>query len=141
MRKKQQRQNQQRNSRSDRPKFQGSCHHCGKKRHTESECCTRKKDQQGLRTVAYGASAVRASSGDWVIDSGAFKHLTPCRQHLLNYRSVAPNSAVTFVNGHQAAAVGQGEVISRVQTAALQRAGASVLKMADDALRERPASR
>jgi len=30
---------------------------------------------------------------------------------------VAPNSAVTFVNGHQAAAVGQGEVTLHVQTA------------------------
>ena len=48
----------------------------------ESECRTRKQDQQGIRTVAYGASA-----------------------------------AVTFVNGHQAAAVGHGEVILRVQTA------------------------
>ena len=72
---------------------------------------------QGIRTVAYGASAVGASSSDWVIDSGASKHLTPHRQHLRNYRSVEPNSAVTFVNGHQAAAVGQGEVMLRVQTA------------------------
>ncbi|KAL0055220.1 hypothetical protein WJX82_008940 [Trebouxia sp. C0006] len=39
----------------------------------------------------------------------ASKHLTPHRQHLHNHRSVAPNSAVTFVNGHQAAAVGQGK--------------------------------
>jgi len=83
----------------------------------ESECRTRKQDQQGIRTVAYGASAVGASNDDWVIDSGASKHLTPHRQHLRNYRSMAPNSAVTFVNGHQAAAVGQGEVILRVQTA------------------------
>ncbi len=117
MRRKQPRQNQQRNSRSDRPRFQGSCHYCGKKGHMESECRTRKQDQQGIRTVAYGASAVGASSSDWVIDSGASKHLTPHRQHLRNYRSVEPNSAVTFVNGHQAAAVGQGEVMLRVQTA------------------------
>ena len=117
MRRKQPRQNQQRNSRSDRPRFQGSCHYCGKKGHMESECRTRKQDQQGIRTVAYGASAVGASSDDWVIDSGASKHLTPHRQHLRNYRSVAPNSAVTFVNGHQASAVGQGEVMLRVQTA------------------------
>ena len=95
----------------------GSCHYCGKKGHMESECRTRKQDQQGIRTVAYGASAVGASSDDWVIDSGASKHLTPHRQHLRNYRNVAPNSAVTFFNGHQAAAVGQGEVILRVQTA------------------------
>ncbi|KAL0038287.1 hypothetical protein WJX77_000539 [Trebouxia sp. C0004] len=117
MRIRQQRQNQQRNSRSDTPRFQGSCHYCDKKGHKESECRTRKKDQQGIRTVAYGASAVGTSSGDWIIDSGASKHLTPHRQHLQNYRSVAPNTVVTFVNGYQAAAVGQGEVTLRVQTA------------------------
>jgi len=117
IRRKQPRQNQQHNSRSDIPRFQGSCHYCGKKGHMEPECRTRKQDQQGIRTVAYGASAVGASSDDWVIDSGASKHLTPHRQHLRNYRNVAPNSAVTFFNGHQAAAVGQGEVILRVQTA------------------------
>ena len=72
---------------------------------------------QGIRTVAYGASAVGASNDDWVIDSGASKHLTPHSQHLRNYRSMAPNSAVTFVSGHQAAAVGQGQVILCVQTA------------------------
>ena len=43
MHSKQQRQNQQRNSRSVRPRFQGSCHYCGKKGHMESECRTRKK--------------------------------------------------------------------------------------------------
>jgi len=117
MRSKQQRQNQQRNSRSDRPRFQGSCHYSGKKGRMASECRTRKKDQQGIRTVAYGASAVGAPSDDWIIDSGASKHLTPHKQHLGNCRSIAPNSAVTFVNGHQAPAVGQGEVTLRVQTA------------------------
>ena len=57
--------------------------------------------------MAYGTSAVGASNSDWVIDTGVYKHLTPHRQHLRNYRSVAPNSAVTVVNGHQASAVGQ----------------------------------
>ncbi len=63
-RSRQQRQNQQRNSRSDTPRFQGSCHYCGKKGHKESECRMRKKEQQGIRTVAYGASAIGASSSD-----------------------------------------------------------------------------
>ncbi len=43
MRRKQPRQNQQRNSRSDRPRFQGSCHYCSKKGHMESECRTRNR--------------------------------------------------------------------------------------------------
>ena len=117
MRRKQPRHNQQRNGRSDRPKFQGRCNYCGKTGHKEVECRSRIKDQQGIRTVAYGASAMGAYSDDWVIDSGASKHLTPDRQHLCNYRSVAPNTAVTFINGYQAAAVGQGEVILHVKTA------------------------
>lgn len=36
--------------------------------------------------------------------------MTPDRQLFLNYRSVAPNTAVTFVNGQQAAALGEGDV-------------------------------
>ena len=51
-----------------------------------------------------------AHSGDWVVDSGASRHLTPNRAHFVNYRSVASNTAVTFVNGHQAAALGEGDV-------------------------------
>ena len=43
-RRKQSRQNQQRNSRSDRPRFQGSCQYCGKKGHMESECRSHKQD-------------------------------------------------------------------------------------------------
>ena len=106
MRSKRPRQNQQHNSRSDRHKSQSSCHYCGKKGHMESECCTRKQDQQGICTATYDVFAVGASSNDWVNDSSAFKHLSPHRQRLRNYRSMAPNLATTFVNGHQAAAVG-----------------------------------
>ena len=35
---------------------------------------------------------------------------------MFNYRSVAPNTGVTFVNGQQAEAVGQGDLLLRVKT-------------------------
>lgn len=84
MRRYQPRQNLQRNSRSDRARIQGTCHDCGMKGrqsaafaeeisipgnvYLRSDLST-KRDQQGIRTVAYGASAVGAYSNDWVIDS------------------------------------------------------------------------
>ena len=99
-------------------KFRGKCHYCGKLGHKAKECNTRRRDQQKMpqRTVAFGASSQEAYSRDWVIDSGASRHLTPDRQHLRNYRSVPPQTAVTFVNGQRAMALGQGEVHLEVQT-------------------------
>ena len=82
-------------------KFRGKCHYCGKLGHKAKECNTRRRDQQKMpqRTVAFGASSQEAYSSDWVIDSGASRHLTADKQQLRNYRSVPSTTAVTFVNG------------------------------------------
>lgn len=76
----------------------------------------KKKGLGRQRTIAFGGSSVAANIEDWVIDSGASKHLTPEKQHLYNYRSLAPNTSVIFVNGQEARAVGQGEVRLQVTT-------------------------
>ena len=110
-------QSQQRRGRPDKPRFQGSCSYCGKQGHKEIECHQRGKDQQGKRIPVFSTSAVQAHNSDWVIDSGASRHLTPDRQHLQNYRAVDPGTAVIFANGQQSEAVGQGEVLLLVKTA------------------------
>ena len=97
-------------------KFRGNCHYCGKLGHKAKECNTCRRDQQKTpqHTVAFGL-AEEAYSQDWVIDSGASRRLTPSRQHMRNYRSVPPQTAVNFVNGQQTSALGQGEVHLQVQ--------------------------
>ena len=44
-------------------------------------------------------------------------HLTFNREKITNFRSVAPNTFVTFVNGHQSEALGQGDVEPQAETA------------------------
>ncbi len=109
--------NKQPNSNSE-PMFKGKCNYCGIKGHKQADCRNRVKDQQKStkRTVAFSASTEEACRNEWVIDSGASRHLTSSRQQLRNYRSVEPSTAVTFVNGQQAEALGQGEVVLQVQT-------------------------
>ena len=93
------------------------CIYCHKKGHWKSECQTRIRDERSARqgfpgrpAVAFGASTHIADSDDWVVDSGASRHLTPDRRLFSNYRSMASSTTVTFVNGHQASAVGEGDV-------------------------------
>ena len=99
---------------NDRPP---ECIYCHKKGHWKSECQTRIRDERSARqgfpgrpAVAFGASTHIADSDDWVVDSGASRHLTPDRRPFSNYRSMASSTTVTFVNGHQASAVGEGDV-------------------------------
>ncbi len=109
--------NKQPNSNSE-PKFKGKCNYCGIKGHKQADCRNRVKDQQKStkRTVAFTASTAEACRNELVIDSGASRHLTSSRQQLRDYRSVEPSTTVTFVNGQQAEALGQGEVVLQVQT-------------------------
>ncbi len=93
------------------------CIYCHKKGHWKSECQTRIRDERSARqgfpgrpAVAFGASTHIEDSDDWVVDSGASRHLTPDRRLFSNYRSMASSTTVTFVNGHQASAVGEGDV-------------------------------
>ena len=113
-----QQKNQKQQGYSNKPKIAAKCTYCGKPGHPQDDCYRRLNDEKrdNERTVAFGASAMKACSSAWIIDSGASTHLTPNELILLNYRSVETSTAVHFVNGQQAAVLGQGEVLMRVQT-------------------------
>ena len=83
------------------------------------DCRTRLADEQrtGQRTVAFGALAQKPAGHEWTIDSGATKHLTRYKEQLFDYRSMAPNTGVVFVNGQQAEAWDEGDLVLQVKTA------------------------
>ena len=68
--------------------------------------------------LAFSATTMeQTASGQWVLDSGASKHITFSNQKLQHYRSLHPETAtvVTFGNNHQAKAVGVGDFVLRTQ--------------------------
>jgi len=68
--------------------------------------------------LAFSATTMeQTASGQWVLNSGASKHITFSNQKLQHYRSLHPETAtvVTFGNNHQAKAVGVGDFVLRTQ--------------------------
>ena len=96
------------------------CFYCNKLGHIKADCRQRIRDEQATgtnRVVAFGTST-GSKRNEWILDSGASRHLTFDKHQLRNYRSVEPDTTVTFVNGQQGKAVGQGEVL--IQSSATQ---------------------
>jgi len=91
----------------------GRCHYCNKEGHWKNECFKRKNDLQrgsgsgNLAFMGIGKEEKRAS--DWIIDSGASRHLTARRELLEDYISILPTS-ITIGNGNDITAVGQGNM-------------------------------
>ena len=96
------------------------CFYCNKLGQIKPDSRQRIRDEQAKgtnRVVAFGAST-GSRSNEWIMDSGASRHLTFDKQQLRSYRSVEPGTSVSFVNGQQGKAVGQGEVL--IQSSATQ---------------------
>ena len=112
---------QQRSSganRSFRKPSDMKCFYCNKLGHIKADCRHRIRDEQAKgtsRVVAFGVST-GSRSNEWILDSGASRHLTFDKHQLRNYRSVEADTIVTFVNGQQGKAVGQGEVLLQSST-------------------------
>jgi len=74
----------------------GGCHYCNKEGHWKNECYKRKGDLQkssGEGHLAFiGYTKVEIGKADWIIDSGAARHLTARRELLEDYISIIPTS-------------------------------------------------
>ena len=91
----------------------GRCHYCNKEGHWKNECFKRKNDlQRGSASgnLAFmGVGNGERNASDWIIDSGASRHLTAQRDLLKDYISILPTS-ITIGNGNDITAEGQGNM-------------------------------
>lgn len=91
----------------------GRCHYCNKEGHWKNECLKRKADLQrnsnGGQLAFMGLTGQQNSITDWIIDSGASRHLTANRNLLDHYVNILP-TAITIGNGKEITAVGQGNI-------------------------------
>jgi len=95
----------------------GRCHYCNKEGHWKNECYKRKGDLQKSSREGHlafmGYTKPEIGKADWIIDSGASRHLTARRELLEDYISIIPTS-ITIGNGNEINAIGQGNI--RLQT-------------------------
>ena len=99
----------------------GKCHYCQKEGHWKAECLkhkadeaggTFKKEQEGGQT-AFTASVVRPDgSSDWVIDSGAFQHISAQQERFINYTQISPIT-IQIGDGTDIHAIGKGDMVIR----------------------------
>jgi len=89
------------------------CHYCNKEGHWKNECFKRKNDLQrgsGSCNLAFmGIAKHEKKASDWIVDSGASRHLTARRELLEDYISILPTS-ITIGNGKDISAVGRGNM-------------------------------
>ena len=112
------------------------CWYCGRRGQLKADCLKRKSDeQQGRRTYPRGPSPSTGRSGhrsvaamgvsavnwdhDWVLDSGASKHITGNRDLLTNIRETDHNTSVTFANGTVSEAKYMGDALLDTDTATI----------------------
>ena len=91
----------------------GCCHYCNKEGHWKNECFKRKKDLQKGNSKGHLTFVGFATRGigtrDWIIDSGASRHLTAHTELVQDYIPVVSTS-ITIRNGNEIMTVGQGNI-------------------------------
>ena len=103
-------------------KEQRECYYCGKTGHLRKDCLKKRRDDarrgqaHGPRTSFQTRSSVAMTAttaenvDEWVLDSGASRHITNHLDNMLNVRPVTEAVTITFGNGNQAKAEAIGDV-------------------------------
>ena len=96
------------------------CYYCHKKGHVQANCWKKQADEKknpkkfphsgGVALMAVHDVKGLFSATDWVMDSGAGRHMTPHKELLENLRPMKERVVVTFGNGERAEAAAEGQV-------------------------------
>jgi hypothetical protein len=117
---------------SNKPRFEGTCHYCGKRGHKKFECYKKKRDDNNNRNSdqsnqanltqqneqsemsnvqAFSAhTSTSSSKEEWIMDSGASHHMTSNRALLINYESFKTPTPIELGNNAVIYAQGRGSV-------------------------------
>eukprot|EP00877_Chromochloris_zofingiensis_P010264 jgi/Chrzof1/5491/Cz16g05080.t1 len=99
---------------------QRKCYYCGKKGHLKRDCRKKKADEQSgpstkaSTTMAWTAAcntSISLSSGTWVLDSGASRHVCKERSLMQNLQQLTQPVYITYGNGSTGVAQTMGEVV------------------------------
>eukprot|EP00877_Chromochloris_zofingiensis_P010252 jgi/Chrzof1/5480/Cz16g04260.t1 len=99
---------------------QRKCYYCGKKGHLKRDCRKKKADEQrgpstkASTTMAWTAAcntSISLSSGTWVLDSGASRHVCKERSLMQNLQQLNQPVYITYGNGSTGVAQNMGEVV------------------------------
>jgi hypothetical protein len=93
---------------------QRTCYECGKRGHIVKDCKSKKPKKgdtsNGPTTWALAASDASAREYDWIVDSGASRHLVGDISMLENSTSCSSGDGLTLPNGDQLAVTAKGSV-------------------------------
>lgn len=88
-------------------KFQGKCFLCGKFGHKKEDCYS---NPDNRKKQEHAFSATTATSGSWLLDSGASSHMCPAREEFDEIRPFETPVPISIANGCEVKALGTGSV-------------------------------
>lgn len=109
------------------PKETRSCFNCGLRGHLAAQCNKPKADDAKVAEVplegivAECCNAASIKDTEWLVDSGASRHMTYDASAMLKYKTLSPPEKVRFGNNNYGYSVGMGEIHITSRTPAGER--------------------